>query len=146
MLSNFGQNCTDVDEFRSVVRPVDNEIVLIGSGSFSASVIKIDLHRLWMQQTDETLARSWCVEMEPSRIAVGFSAEAGQLMRHQGIELTPDEISVFAPGHPVWHTTFGPGRFVSMSLPKEDLIERGVALANRSVTPAELATTIKVAP
>jgi AraC-like DNA-binding protein len=146
MLSSSGNDCADVDEFRSVVRPVNNEIVLTGSGSFSASVISIDLHRLWMQQIEETLARSWYVQMESPRVAIGFSTEAGQPMRHQGIELMPDDIGVFSPSHPVWHTTSGPSRFASMSLPRDDLVQRGIALAGHAVVPAGVAMTIKVAP
>jgi AraC-like DNA-binding protein len=146
MLSSFGSNCTDVEEFRSMVRPVNNEIVLTGSGSFSANVIKIDLHRLWVQRIDETLARSWHVQMESPQVAIGFPAEAGSPMRHQGIELMPDDIGVFASSHPVWHTTSGPSRFASMSLLEEDLITHGIALAGHSVMPAGAAMTIKVAP
>jgi AraC-like DNA-binding protein len=146
MLSTSGNDCTDVEEFRSVVRPVDNEIVLTGSGSFSASVIKIDMHRLWMQQIDETLARSWYVQMESRRIAIGFPVDAGSSMRHQGIELMPDDIGVFVPSHPVWHTTSGPSHFASMSLPEDDLITHGIALAGHAVIPTGAAMTAKVAP
>jgi AraC-like DNA-binding protein len=144
MLSSSGNNCTDVDEFRAAVRPVNNEIVLTGSGSFSASVIRIDLRRLWMQRIDETLARSWCVQMESPRVAIGFPVEPGCPTRHQGIELAPDEVGIFTPTHSVWHTTFGPSRFASMSLPLEDLVDNGVALAGDSIMRLGEATTAKV--
>lgn len=146
MLFSSGNNCTDVEEFRAAVWPVNNDIVLTGSGSFSASVIKIDLRRLWMQQVDETLARSWCVQMEQPRVAIGFPVEPGCPVRHQGSELAPDEVGIFTPAHPVWHTTLGPSRFASMSLPHDDLVEHGVALTVGAALPIGVATTARVDP
>ena len=146
MLSSSGGDCTDLEEFHAMVRPVNSEIVLTGSGSFAASVVRIDLQRLWMEQIDETLARSWCVQIESPRVAIGFPVEPGCPIRHQGIELSPNEVGVFMPTRPVWHTTLGPSRFASMSLPQEDLNEHGVALAGHAFLPTGVASTIKVPP
>src|SRR4051794_4016569 len=101
MLCSSISDCADVDEFRSNIRQPNSEIVITGIGSFSARVIKIDLHRLWMQQLAETLPRSWYVQMKhPRRLAIGFPAVAGPPMKRQGVELTSEDIALFTPAEP----------------------------------------------
>jgi AraC-like DNA-binding protein len=140
-------NCTDVDEFRSNIRQANNEIIVTSTGSFSARVIKIDLHRLWMQQLTETLPRSWYVQMkDPRRLAIGFPAAAGSPMKRQGIDLMPEDIALFSPAEPGWHTTSGPSQFATMSLPEDDLVELGIVLTGQTIMPATLVSTAKVAP
>ena len=46
----------DVDAFRAAIRPANPEYLITGRGAFSATVTKIDLHRLQMQRLSESLA------------------------------------------------------------------------------------------
>lgn len=60
----FSSICTtaDIDVYRAAVRPVNGEFLARQSGHFAGTVVKIDLHRLWMQRLEENLPRTWRVE------------------------------------------------------------------------------------
>jgi AraC-like DNA-binding protein len=132
---------TDIDRLRCALQPVNNEIVITGTGPFSARVVTINLPRLRLQRVDETLARAWHVHMAHSRVAIGFSASPGPSMRCQGVVLGPDDLALFSPTQPVWHAISGPSQFAIMSLPKNELTELGVALAGQPLMPPDTMTT-----
>jgi hypothetical protein len=53
---------TDAEEYRQVIPPARAAYVVTGRGRFIASIIRINLHHLWMQRLQENLPRVWCIE------------------------------------------------------------------------------------
>jgi AraC-like DNA-binding protein len=130
---------TDLNEFQRALQPVNNEIVITGTGSFSARVVTLDLPRLRLHRVDETLARGWHVQMTDPQMAIGFAASPGSPMRYQGLALGPDGLALFTPTQPAWHTISGPSQLAIISLPRDQLTELGIALAGQ---PLMLSDTI----
>src|ERR1700759_5173781 len=122
---------TDINEFRRALPPANSEIVITGSGCFSARIVTIDLSRLRLQRVDEMLARAWYIQMADSEIAIGFSASPGPPMRCQGFALGLDDLALFTPPQPTWHAISGPSQFAIMSLPKDQLADFGVTFAGQ---------------
>jgi AraC-like DNA-binding protein len=122
---------TDINEFRCALQPANNEIVITGTGSFSARVVTIDLPRLRLQRVDEMLARAWHVQMTDPQVAIGFSASPGPPMRCQGLALGPDDLALFTPAQPAWHAISGPSQFAIISLPRDQLTELDIVLAGQ---------------
>jgi len=128
---------TDINEFRRALQPANSEIVITGTGCFSARVVTIDLPRLRLQRVDETLARAWHVQMADPQIAIGFSASPGPPMRCQGFALAPDDLALFTPAQPAWHAISGPSQFAIISLPKDQLTDLGVTLTGQPLMPPD---------
>jgi AraC-like DNA-binding protein len=133
MLASTVRELTDPQEYRQAIRPARAEYVVTGRGRFLASVIRIDLHRLWMQRLHENLPRVWCIETQ--RIGLWFSAAPGFPARANGIELQDCKIGLVQPSRTLWHTLSGPAHLASMSLPVESLSETSVAMVGRDLTP-----------
>lgn len=140
MLCSSVSHYTDIDELRCALQPANSEIVITGTGSFSARVVTIGLPRLRLQQIDETLARIWHIQMAHSQVAIGFSACSGPSMRCQGAVLGPDDLALFSAAQSAWHAISGPSQFAIMSLPKDMLTELGVVFAGQPLMPPDTVT------
>ena len=57
MPSSAVQTFSDPDEYAASTRATRAELTVTGRGRFTAKLIRIDLHRLWMQRHSEDLAR-----------------------------------------------------------------------------------------
>ena len=66
MSSSFVLATTDVDEFRAAVRPSNKDLTITGRGEFSARVTRVDALDLWMQRSQEHLARAWELVIPPT--------------------------------------------------------------------------------
>src|SRR3954470_23567304 len=95
MLSAQVQDFTDVDQVRSVT-PVRDFFVARG-GSFHLRMVEVGLHRLHLKCTTETLPRSALIELD-HQVGIGFSASNNLPMKHQGMDMVANEVSMLAPG------------------------------------------------
>lgn len=124
---------TDADQYRAAVRPENAEFLVTGRGPFTASVTRVDLHRLWLQDMQETLPRSWLIEMGCPRQAICFSATSGPPVVFQGAELRTDDVTMLSPSTGGWQRLSGPSRLASMSLPLEDVAVLAASLTGRDL-------------
>lgn len=124
---------TDADHYRAAIRPENTEFMVTRRGSFAAGVTRIDLHRLWMQDMQETLPRSWLIEIRSPRQAICFSATPGPPVVFQGAELKADEVTVLDPSTSGWQRLSGPSRLATMSLPLDDVATLGASLTGRDL-------------
>jgi len=67
MPSSAIRTVTDVDEYRAANRRSCVELTVTARGSFTVSITRIDLHRLWMQRGSESLPRIRHAEPSPAR-------------------------------------------------------------------------------
>jgi AraC-like DNA-binding protein len=124
----------EVDEYAAALRPSEGEVTVTGRGGFHATVVRVSLHRLWMQSAQETLARTWNAELWADRGSVSFLTRPG-LAIHQGVEARADEISLKASGQPVWQRLGPSAHWGTMSLPTEDWAETASVIAGRDIVP-----------
>jgi hypothetical protein len=123
---------TDVEEFRDALRPASSGFMITGRGRFSASLIRVDLHHLGMQQVRESLSRFWPVDVSPGRTGIAFVPEPETSVLWRGIEAGENEMITFpggtAIGEPIRTLTVCCQEQLGIS-PKQYLLLRRLHLA-----------------
>lgn len=137
MLSSAVRGATDVEEYRAAIRPPSVDITVVARGRFTASVTRVDLHRLWMQRGRESLPRIWHAAPSAERKIISFLTEAGRGAVRNGIEFAPGQIALHASGRPYQHRSLGPLHWGAMSLPIVDMAEIGASVAGRDLMPQQ---------
>jgi hypothetical protein len=100
MPSSAIQTVTDLDEYRTAAsRRAAVELTVIQRGSFTASITRVDLHRVWMQRGHERLARIRHAEPHPGRNIISFLTQDGQRTVRNGVEFHPGDVALLSP-HP----------------------------------------------
>jgi AraC-like DNA-binding protein len=125
---------TDPYQYQHAIRASSERISVTAKGDFRASLTQIDLDRVWMQRASvnlpEVAVSATCAE----RVALHFLADHEQApYRSNGMELSPGEITIDAPGAESTHGTHGPFRWASLSLTLKDFAAAGL-LADRELT------------
>ena len=95
MLISAVRTFSDPDEYVAAIRGVDVEFTVTGRGTFTASLTRIDLHRLWMQRFSDNLPRvahsanlaarstfSFRIEPGPRLLAGSLEVRPGSLLKH----------------------------------------------------------------
>ena len=134
----------DVDAFRAAIRPANPEYLITGRGAFSATVTKIDLHRLQMQRLSESLARARRVCS--TRADVYFPATPGTPMTSHGVEFGATDVGVRAPFSAEWNHVSGQSQTAVMSLAADDLARLGRALVGHDVAVSPGSVLVSVSP
>lgn len=132
MPSSSNSVTTDIDQFRDALRPGEGELTVTGRGRFEATVVRVSLHRLWMQSAREQLARTWHTEVPSDRGSIAFLLTPGMAV-FQGVEASADDISLKSRGAPVWQRLGPAAHWGSMSLPLEDWSEIASVIAGREL-------------
>ena len=57
MPSSAVRTFSDPDDYATSIRATKAEVAVTGRGKFTAKLIRIDLHRLWMQRFSDNLPR-----------------------------------------------------------------------------------------
>ena len=57
MPSSAVRTFSDADDYATSMRATKAEVTVTGRGRFTAKLIRIDLHRLWMQRFSDNLPR-----------------------------------------------------------------------------------------
>src|SRR4029077_14140878 len=124
---------TDPDAYHANIRRSQVvEGVVTARGEYRAELTRTDLHRLWIQRGDETLARVLNFTPSEERVAVLFAADQHQAAMHFGrVELPQDVIVVLRFGTESHHRTSAACRWGAISLILEDLVVAGQAIIGR---------------
>lgn len=131
--------------FQSAIRAANVDFSIRAAGAYRAELTRIDFKRLWMQRGSESLARVAHAANSPNRAPIFFLTDANQRsMHHSGMELSTDEIAVYARSATHHHRNSGPVRWGAMSLTPDDLASVSYAVAGREL--AVPAATRRVRP
>jgi len=93
MPSSAVRTFADPDEFASSVRQGSVELTVTGNETFSTELVRIDLHRMWMQHFSETTPRIMHVSDWGGRTAISFQTQPGPPLVRCGIDVPPDAIT-----------------------------------------------------
>jgi hypothetical protein len=116
-------------------------------GDITATLTRIDLHRLWMQRGDTTLPQIMHIAVDQRRSTIFFLADPLQGSEHQGgVQLFPREILRFCFGAEHHRRAHADNRWAAMSLPLDDFTAAGQALAGREMTAPRLTHAIRPQP
>jgi AraC-like DNA-binding protein len=135
MPSSAVRTFTDPDDYASAIRATTSEISITGRGHFDAELVRIDLHRLWMQRFSDNLPRIIHAACVPARAMVQFRTAPGPSLLWGGAEMRPTDIVRHSDGESTFQRSSGSAFFASMSLPTEDLAAVGEAFAADDLTP-----------
>jgi len=139
---------TDPDAYHANIRRTQVvEGVVTARGEYRSELTRTDLHRLWMQRGDESLARVLNFAPAGERVPILFATDQRQAAMHfSGLELSPDEIIVIGFGTASHHRTSAACQWGAISLTLEDLVAAGQAIIGRELTAAPFTYRIRPPP
>jgi AraC-like DNA-binding protein len=124
---------TDPDAYHAAIRNAQVEGVVTARGDYRAELTRLDLHRLCMLRSEESLARILNVAIG-NRATIMFATYRSHPEWHiNGMELSQGEILVYGLGSVGHQRTSAGSRWGTMSLTHEDLAAAGQAIIGREV-------------
>ena len=102
--------------------------------TFPAKLIRIDLHRLWMQRHSEDLPRIKHSANVAGRAIISFCTQPGPSLLWGGVELDPSTIVQHSQNQSHYQRSSGFTHYGSMSLPVADIVAVGAAMAGCDLT------------
>ncbi|HKM74470.1 MAG TPA: helix-turn-helix domain-containing protein [Stellaceae bacterium] len=146
MPSSAVRTFTDSDDYTSAIRNTRAELTVIGRGHFTASVTRIDLHRLWMQRFSDNLPRVAHSAAGTGRAVISFRTEPGPSLLWSGVEMQPTNIIRHSEGKSSFQHSSGSACWGAMSLPVEDMVSVGAAIAGVDLAPPRDALIVTPSP
>jgi len=135
MPSSAVRTFSDPDEYAASIRAANTELTVTGHGRFAAKLIRIDLHRLWMQRALDNLPRITHPTNIAGRAVFSFRIRPGAGLLTNGLEMQPTNIICHSEGQSYYRRSAGLASYASMSLPVAVMISHGAAMAGIDLTP-----------
>lgn len=135
MPSSAVRTFSDPDNYAAAIRATNSEMTVTGRGQFAAKLIRIDLHRLWMQRAFDSLPRITHPTSIPGRAPISFRTTPGPSLVAGGLEMLPTSIVRHSEGQSYYRRSFGLAAYASMSLPVAAMVSLGAAIAGVDLTP-----------
>ena len=135
MQSSDVRSFTDPDAYAAAIRQGTVQVTVTGRGHFAAQLIRIDLHRLWMQRFSETQPRIAVTESPGKRAVISFRTRPGPRLSYNGVDLLPTNIVQNREGGKFLQYSTGATGYAAMSLTVADMVSAGAAIAGCDLTP-----------
>ena len=121
--------------YQAAIRGGQIELAVTAKGGFRGNLIRIDLHKLWLQHGSENRPRVIHAVLNKQRVGFAFNSDpSGSAPHYSGMQLGPNAIFVIGPGSSVHSRTVEPHSWAAMSLALEDLPVAYGALVGRELT------------
>src|SRR5215470_10608059 len=120
MPSSAVRTFTDPDDYAALIRNTKAEVTITGRGEFTAQIIRIDLHRLWMQRFSDNLPRVGHSAGGSGRAIISFRAQPGPSLLWGGTEMRLTNLVRHAEGESTFQHSAGSASWGAMSLPLAD--------------------------
>jgi AraC-like DNA-binding protein len=146
MPSSAVRTFTDPDDYAAAIRQGTYELTITERGDFSAKLIRIDLHRLWMQRFYDNLPRISHIDGWGGRAVIAFRTQAGPSLLSSGVEMQPTNIVRYSEGQNYYRLSSGQAAYGSMSLPVDEMAAVGEAIAGFDLTPLRDAIVVTPPP
>jgi hypothetical protein len=78
MSSSAVHTFANADDYAAAIRAATVEMTVTGRGPFTATLVRIDFYRLWMQRVSECLPRVLHMMAEPGRAGITFRTQPGR--------------------------------------------------------------------
>ena len=135
MPSSAVRTFTDPADYAAAIRATRAELTVLGRGSFAGKLTRIDLHHLWMQRFSDNLPRIAHSAAMTGRAIISFRTELGPDLRWGGIDVQPASIMRHSEGQNSFQRSSGSACWGAMSLPIEEMVSVGTAVAGCDLTP-----------
>lgn len=126
---------SDPDDYAAAIRAATVVLTVTRRERFSATLTRIDLHRLWMQRFSEEAPRVAHEANTAGRAIIMFRTEPGPSLRWRGVEVQPTVITRHREEEDCFQRSSGAARLAAMSLPVEDMVKIGTTVAGCDLTP-----------
>jgi AraC-like DNA-binding protein len=133
MPSSAVRTYSDPDEYAKAFRTTRAECTIIGRGRFTAKLIRIDFHRLWMHRYSDNLPRVAHSATINGRAIISFRTGPGPSQLSGGAEMHPTNIARLPEVSSFLHSS-GSASWGTMSLPMEDMDAFGTAMVGCDLT------------
>ena len=137
MPSSAVRSFTDPDDYAAAIRQTSAQITVTGRGDFTAQVIRIDLHRLWMQRLSESLPRIIHTNSLGKRAVFSFRTQPGPNLIWGGFDLQQGDIIRHVESGSGYQHSSGSIGIGAMSLPLDDMASSGSMIAGRDLSPPD---------
>jgi hypothetical protein len=134
MPSSAVRTFTDPDDYAASIRATNAEFTVTGRGQFTAKLIGIDLHRLWMQRAFDNLPRISHPTNIAGRATFSFRTTPGPSLLTDGLQMQPTNIVRHSEGQNYYRRSSGLAAYASMSLPAAVMVSFGAAIAGVDLT------------
>ena len=135
MFSSSVRTFTDPDEYAAALRQGTVELTVTQRGCFSAKLSTVSFQHLSMQRLSEELPRFSHVDGHSGRAFMVFRTSPGPSVVRNGVELSTTGITRLRPGQSYYQHTSGPTSHGGMSLPVDEMVTVGAAMAGRDLAP-----------
>jgi AraC-like DNA-binding protein len=135
MPSSAVRTFSDPSDYAASIRAANAELTVTRRGRFTAKLIRIDLHRLWIQQAFDNLPRIVHSTNIAGRAVVSFRTQPGPSLLTAGLEMQPTNIVRHSEGQSYHRRSFGLATYSSMSLPVALMVSFGAAIAGVDLRP-----------
>jgi hypothetical protein len=146
MPSSAVRTFTDPEDYAATIRATEAEITVTERGQFTAKLIRINLHRLWMQRFSDDLPRVGHSAAKSGRAIISFRTRPGPSLLWGGAEMHPTNIVRHGEGERTFQRSSGSASWGAMSLPMEDAAAVGEAMGGCDLTPPRKAMLITPPP
>jgi AraC-like DNA-binding protein len=146
MPSSAVQTFTDPEDYAAAIRGTKAELTVTERGRFTAKLIRIDLHRLLAQRYAENLPRIVHSANITGRAMISFRTEHGPRLLAGGLEMYSSTIVQHGEAQNYFQRSSGSVCFGTMSVPVEEIIPVGAAIAGCDLTPPKDARIVTPSP
>jgi AraC-like DNA-binding protein len=146
MPSSAVRTFSDPDAYAAAIRQSTVQLTVTGRGHFAAQIVRIDLHRLWMQRFSDSLPRIAHTDSLGGRAVISFRTQPGPDLSWGGLELRPQDIIRHKLGGSSHQHASGAIGIGAMSLPLEDMASIGAVIAGCDLTPPSDALIVTPRP
>jgi len=146
MPSSAVRTFTDPAEYGAAIRAAQADMMPIGRGAFSAKLLRVDLHRLWMQRFSDTLPRVGHAAIPSARAIIAFPTSPGPAHFWGGREAVWGTVYRFGLGQDIFQRTSGVAEWATMSLPVDDFTSVVSAITHRDPKMRRDGLTVTPAP
>jgi len=135
MPSSMVRTFSDPDDYAAAIHGARIDLTITGRGQFAAKLIRIDLHRLWMQRFSDNLPGISHWTIIRGRAVISFRTRPGPSLLWGGVETLPNVVLRHSEGECTFQRSSGSLSRAAMSLPVEDMVSAGSAAAGLDLTP-----------
>jgi AraC-like DNA-binding protein len=137
---------TDPDDYAAAIRGTKAELTVTERGRFTAKLIRINLDHLLAQRYAEDLPRIVHSANMAGRAMISFRTEPGPRLLAGGLEMCSSTIVQHGEAQNYFQQSSGSACFGTMSVPVEEIISVGAAIAGYDLTPPDDALILTPSP
>jgi AraC-like DNA-binding protein len=128
---------TDSDEYAAAMRQAAVKLTPVERGNFSARLLRVELHRLWMQRFSANLGWTSHIDYQGGQVTFAFQTQEGPHMTRNGRECGFSSITQLSAGQRYYLHSQEAASYGTLSLPVDEMVSLGEAFGGRDLAPQQ---------